>query len=98
MSASECAGDSGSDRTFELAELDDRDRRQYVGKVRLVAGHADVVERPVAAAHQPQLADRAGDVRAVRRDQAALTRGDVLRGIEREARDVRDAADLPAAV
>ena len=55
---------------LELVELDERDRREHVGEVRLVAGHGDVVERAVAAAHQPQLADRVGDVVAVRRDRA----------------------------
>ena len=50
---------------LDLLELDERDRREHVGEVRLVAGHRDVVERPVAAAHEPEIADRVGDVVAI---------------------------------
>ena len=39
-----------------------------------------------------------GDVVAVRRDEAALAGGDVLRRVEREAGRVGDAAELAAAV
>ena len=47
---------------LELVELDERDRRQHIREVRLVAGDGEVVERAVAAAHQPQLPHRVGDV------------------------------------
>ena len=83
---------------LELVELDERDRGEHVAQVRLVAGDGDVVERAVAAAHQAQLADRVGERRRVRRDQAALAGGDVLRRVEREAGRVGDRADLAAAV
>ena len=46
----------------------------------------------------PQVVDRRRDVVAVRRDDAALARGDVLRRVEREARGVGERADLAAAV
>ena len=46
----------------ELVELHERDRREHVGEVRLVAGHGEVVERAVAAAHQAEVADRVGHV------------------------------------
>ena len=82
----------------DLVELDERDRGEDVAEVRLVAGHGDVVERAVAAAHHPQVVERLCDVVAVRRDQPALARGDVLRRVEREARQVGDRADLAAAV
>ncbi len=82
----------------ELVELDERDRREHVGEVRLVAGHGEVVERAVAAPHQAQVADRVGDVVVVRRDQPALAGGDVLRRVEREAGRVGEAADLAAAI
>ena len=52
----------------------------------------------MTAAHHAQVVERLGEVVAVRRDQPALARGDVLRRVEREARDVGDRADLPAAV
>ena len=83
---------------LDLVELAERDRREHVGEVRLVAGHRDVVERAVAAAHQPQVANRLRDLVAVRRDQPALARGDVLRRVEREAGHLGDRADLPPAV
>ena len=38
---------------FELVELHERDRREDVREVRLVAGNGDVVERAVAATHEP---------------------------------------------
>ncbi len=75
---------------LQLVELDERDRGQHVGEVRLVAGDDDVVERAVPAAHEPQVLDRLGDPRVVRRDQAPLARGEVLRRVEGEARDVGD--------
>ena len=82
----------------QLVELDERDRREHVGEVRLVAGHGEVVERAVAAAHQAQVADRLGDVVVVRRDEAALAGGDVLRRVEREAGRLGEPAELAAAV
>ena len=82
----------------DLPELHERDRGEHVAEVRLVAGHADVVERAVPAPHQPPVADRLGDVVAVGRDDAALARGDVLRRVEGEARRVDDRADLAAPV
>ena len=82
----------------QLVELDERDRGEHVGEVRLVAGDGDVVARAVAAAHQPQVADRVGDVVAVRRDEAALAGGDVLRRVEGEAGRVGEPAELAAAV
>ena len=71
---------------------------EHVGEVRLVAGNGDVVERAVAAAHDPMLVDRARDGVVVRRDHAALAGSDVLRRVEREAGGRREAADLAAAV
>src|SRR5262249_3675393 len=64
---------------LELVELRERDRGEDVGEVRLVAGNGDVVERTVAAAHHAQVVDRARDGIVVRRDEAALAGGDVLR-------------------
>ena len=83
---------------LDLVELHERDRGEHVAQVRLVAGHRDVVERAVAAAHHAQVVERLGEVVAVRRDQAALAGGDVLRRVEREAGQVGDRADLAAAV
>ena len=83
---------------IELVELAERDRGQHVGEVRLVAGHRDVVQRAVAAAHQAQPAERLGDVVAVGGDEPALARGHVLRRVQREARRVRQRPDLAAAV
>ncbi len=57
-----------------------------------------VVVRPVAAPRQPHVADRLGDVVVVRRDEPSLAGGDVLRRVEREARRLREPADLAAAV
>ena len=51
----------------------------------LKPGRDLVVERPVAAAREPHVPDRLGDVVAVRRDEPALAGGDVLRRVEREA-------------
>ena len=82
----------------QLVELDEGDRREDVGEVRLVAGHRDVVERAVAAAHQPEIADRLRDVVPVRRDEAALACGDVLGRVEREAGRVGEPAQLAAAI
>ena len=83
---------------LDLVELDERDRGEHVREVRLVARDDDVVERAVAAAHEPQVLDRLRDLRVVRRDQAALAGGDVLRRVEREAGRLGDRADLAAAV
>ena len=70
---------------LELVELHERDRGEDVGEVRLVAGHRDVVERAVAAAHDAEVVDRRREVVPVRRDEPTLAGGDVLRGVEREA-------------
>ena len=83
---------------LDLVELAERDRGEHVGEVRLVAGHGDVVERAVPAAHHRQLVDRLGDVVAVRRDDPALAGRDRLRRVEREAGRVGEAADLAAAI
>ena len=82
----------------QLVELDERDRREHVGEVGLVAGNGDVVARAVAAAHQAQVADRVGDLVGVRGDEPALAGGDVLRRVEAEARRLRQPAQLAAAV
>ena len=55
---------------LELVELDERDRGEHVGEVRLVAGHGEVVERAVAAAHQPEVADASATSSSVRRHAA----------------------------
>ena len=83
---------------LDLVQLDERDRREHVGEVRLVAGDDDVVEGAVAAAHQAQVLDRLRDLRVVRRDEAALAGGDVLRRVEGEAGGLCDRADLAPAV
>jgi hypothetical protein len=83
---------------LELVELAQSDRRVNVGEVRLEARDADVVERAVPAAHEPVLADRVGEAVVVRRDHSPFAGGDVLRRVEREARGVRDRANLAAAV
>ena len=57
-----------------------------------------VVVRAVAAAREPHVPDRLGDVVAVRRDEPALAGGDVLRRVEREAGRVGEPAELAAAV
>ena len=82
----------------QLVELDERDRREHVGEIGLVAGDGDVVERAVAAAHQTEVPDRVGDLVRVRRDEPALAGGDVLRRVEAEARRFREPAELAAAV
>ena len=82
----------------ELVELAEGDRGEDVGEIRLVAGHGDVVERAVPAPHDAEIVDRGRDVVAVGRDDPALARGDVLRRVEREARDIGERADLAAAV
>ncbi len=82
----------------ELVELDERDRREHVREVRLVARHRDVVERAVAAPHQAQVPDRVGDGVVVRRDEPAFAGGDVLRRVEREAGRGREAAELAPAI
>ena len=83
---------------FDLVELHERDRREHVAEVRLVAGHGDVVQRAVSAPHHPQVVERVGEIVAVGCDQPALAGRDVLRRVEREARQVGDRADLAAAV
>ncbi len=83
---------------LDLVELHERDRREHVAEVRLVAGNRDVVERAVAAAHHAKVVERRREVVAVGRDQPALARGDVLRRVEREAGQVGDRADLASAV
>ena len=50
---------------LELVELDERDRREDVGEVRLEAPGHLVVERPVAASCEPHVADPLGDVVSV---------------------------------
>ena len=82
----------------QLVELDEGDRGEHVGEVRLVAGDGDVVERSVAAAHQPEIPDRVRDVVPVRGDETAFARRDVLRRVEREAGRVGEAAQLAAAI
>jgi hypothetical protein len=83
---------------LDLVELAERDRREHVGKVRLVAGYRDVVERAVSAAHDRQVSDAPGQVVVVRRDDPALACRNRLRRIQREAGRPREAADLAAAV
>ena len=83
---------------FDLVQLAERDRREDVGEVRLVAGHGDVVERALAAPHHAQVVDRAREPGVVGRDHAALAGGDVLRRVEREAGRCRERPDLPAAI
>ena len=83
---------------LDLVQLDERDRREDVAEIRLVAGHGDVVERAVPAPHDAQVVERLGEVVAVRGDQPAFAGGDVLRRVEREARQVGDRADLAPAV
>ena len=83
---------------LHLVELHERDRREHVGEVRLVARNRDVVAGAVAAAHQAQVLHSVRDVGAIGRDQAAFAGRNVLRRVEGEARRVRDRADLPAAV
>ena len=83
---------------LELVELDERDRREDVGEVGLEAPGHLVVARAVAPSGEPHAPDPLGDVARGRRDQPSLTRGDVLRRVEREARRVREAAELAAAV
>ena len=82
----------------DLAQLRQRDRGEHVGEVRLEAGGLDVVAGAVAAAHDAQRVDGGGDRGAVRGDDAALAAGDVLRGVQREAGRLGEAADLAAAV
>ena len=83
---------------LELVQLAERDGREDVGEIRLVAGHGDVVERAVATPHDAEIVDRGRDVIAVGRDDSALAGGDVLRRVEREARGSRQCADLAPAV
>ena len=83
---------------LDPVELDERDRGEDVGEVRLEAGRHLVVACSVAAAGEPHAADRLGDVVAVRRDEAALPRGDVLRRVEGEAGRVGEPAELAAPV
>ena len=82
----------------DLVELYERDRREHIGEVRLVSRNGEVVERAVAAPHQPQIENRPRDVVPVRRHEPTLAGGDVLRRIQREAGRVGDRADLPAAI
>ena len=89
---------SGRAVLHHLVELAERDRGEHVREVRLVPGHRDVVERPVAAAHDRQVADPLGEPVVVRGDDPALAGGDRLRRVEREAGRLREAADLAAAV
>jgi hypothetical protein len=83
---------------LELVELAEGDRGMDVREVRLEAGDADVIERPVASAHQPELPDRVSQVVVVGRDGASFARGDVLRRVEREAGGPRDGTHLAAAI
>ena len=53
-----------------------------------------VVARAVATAREPHAPDPLGDVLAVRRDEPAFARGDVLRRVEGEARRVGEPAEL----
>ena len=52
----------------------------------------------MAAAHHAEVVDRLRDSWVVRRDEAALAGGDVLRRVEREARRGGDRTDLAVAV
>ena len=83
---------------LDLVQLAEGDRRQDVGEVRLVARHGDVVQRAVPAPHHAKVVDRACDLGVVGRDHAALAGGDVLRGVEREARRLGERPDLATAV
>ena len=48
---------------LDLVQLAERDRGKDVGEVRLEAGDRDVVERALAAAHEPEVAQRGGERR-----------------------------------
>ena len=74
----------------DLVELAQRDRGEHVGEVGLVARHGEVVEGAVPASHQAQVLQGLGDAVAIRRDQSAFARGDVLGRVERETRQVGD--------
>ncbi len=83
---------------LDLVQLAEGDRRQDVGEVRLVARHGDVVQRAMPAPHHAKVVDRVCDLGVVGRDHPALAGGDVLRGVEREARRLGERPDLATAV
>jgi hypothetical protein len=84
--------------TLDLVQLDERDRREHIREVRLVARNRNVVQRAVAAAHDAQVVDGRGDVVAVRGHQAPLAGGNVLRRVEREAGRSGEPTELAPAI
>ena len=91
---------------LEPVELAERDAGVEVAQVQLVAGLEHVVgARSLllvalpGVARQPvqaQRADARGEFVVAQREHAALARGEILVGVEAEARDVADGADLAA--